>query len=146
MGSERTPRAFAEIEIGDEIGPVVRVPSLEVVQRYAAATGLTDRRFIDPERARQTGFLKPIVPGPLSATFLAQMLTDHFTGWRLRSLNTSFRAPVGHGDPLICWGTVTEKSWHAGVATIHCDLIAENQQGERVIVGTATLSRREPSL
>ena len=47
--NESTPRAFAEIEIGDEIGPVVRVPSLEVVQRYAAATGLTDRRFIDPD-------------------------------------------------------------------------------------------------
>jgi len=146
MSGERIPRAFAEVEIGDEIGPVVRVPTLEVVQRYAAVTGLTDRRFIDPERACQTGFLKPIVPGPLSATFLAQLLTDHFTGWRLRTLHTSFRAPVGHGDTLTCWGTVTEKNWHEGVATIHCDVIAENQQGERVIVGTATLSRREPSL
>src|SRR2546428_13952947 len=106
MGSERTPRAFAEIEIGDEIGPVVRVPSLEVVQRYAAATGLTDRRFIDPERARQTGFLKPIVPGPLSATFLAQMLTDYFTGWQLSTFHTSFLPPDRHKHLLDFYGTV----------------------------------------
>lgn len=135
-------RSLAEIEIGDEIGPIVRVPTVEVVQRYGTVAGLIDRRFIDLERARQTGFLKPIVPGPLNATFLAQMLIDHFTGWRLCTLNTSFRTPVGHGDTLTCWGTVTEKSKH----TIYCDVIMENQQGERVIVGTATLQRREPRM
>lgn len=143
--STSTAKAFAEIEIGDEIGPVVRVPTLEIVQRYATVTRLTDRRFVDPERARQTGFVKPIVPGPLSATFLAQLLTDYFPGWRLRTLNTSFRAPVGHGEPLTCWGTVTEKSYQDGLPTIHCDIVAENQQGERVIVGTATVQQRNSS-
>lgn len=139
---ERRLRAFSEIEIGDEIGPVVRVPTLAVVQRYAAVAGISDQRFIDPETARQTGFLNPIVPGPLSATVLTQMLTDHFPGWRLRALHTSFRTPVGHGDTLTYWGTVTEKSEQDGRETIHCDVVTENQQGERVIVGTATLQRR----
>ncbi len=139
---QQSGRAMADIEIGDAIGPVEWVPTREIVQRYAAVTGLTDRRFLDPERARQTGFRRPIVPGPLSATFLARMLIDAFPGWRLRSFATSFRAPVGHGDRLTCWGTVTEKSWQEGEATIHCDLVAENQEGERVVIGTATLQPR----
>jgi len=136
-------RSFADIEIGDEIGPVVRVATREVVQRYGTVAGLVDRRFLDLDRARQTGFLNPIVPGPLNATFLAQMLIDHFTGWRLRTLNNSFRTPVAHGDTLTFWGTVTEKSEAEGTATIYCDVIAENGQGERVIVATATLQPRE---
>ena len=141
---EIQPRPVADIEVGDEIGPVTRVPTTEAVKRYAEVTGISDRRFLDLDRARQTGFRKPIVPGPLSATFLARMLRDYFVGCQFRSLNTSFRAPVAHGDALALWGTVTEKAWQDGVATVYCDVLAENQQGERVIVGTAVLSLHQP--
>ena len=141
---ERAIRSFAEIEIGDEIGPVTRVPTTEMVVRYAEAAGINELRFFfDPEQARQNGFEKPIVPGPLSAGFLAQMLTDHFTGWRLQALHTTFRTPALHGEPLHLWGTVTEKTAQDGIPTVHCDLVAENERGDRVIVGTAVLSRRE---
>jgi acyl dehydratase len=135
-----SPRLFADIEVGDEIGPVTRVPTTEAVKRYAEVTGITDRRFLDLDRAHQTGFHRLIVPGPLSATFLAQMLRDHFVGWQFLSLNTSFRTPIAHGDTLTLWGTVTEKAWQGEMAIVHCDLVAENQQGERAIVGTAVLS------
>ena len=143
---ERKPKLFAEIDIGDELGPVVRVPTTEVVKRYAQAARLYHGLpfFFDPEHARRSGFERPVVPGPLNATFLAQMLKDHFVGWQLRALNTSFRAPVAHGDTLTLWGTVTEKTWQDGVATVHCDVVIENDRGDRVVVGTAVLSRREP--
>jgi acyl dehydratase len=141
--TERTIRPFAEIEIGDEIGPVTRVPTTEMVLRYAEAAGIHELRFFfDPEQARLNGLERPIVPGPLTAGFLAQLLTDHFIGWRLRALHTTFRAPALHGEPLQLWGTVTEKTDHAGAPTVHCDIVAENQRGDRVIVGTATLSWR----
>jgi acyl dehydratase len=142
--NQQVAKPFADIEIGDEIGPMTRVPTLEVVQGYATVARIPDRRFIDPEVAREKGFFKPIVPGPLSATFLAQLLTDHFPGWRLQTFNLSFRAPVAHGDTLNCWGTVTEKNGQEenGTATVHCDVVAENQHGDRIIVGTATLGVR----
>lgn len=139
---ENTSKAFAGIDIGDEIGPISRTLTLEDVRRYAAVTRLTDERFLNTERAHQMGFHRPIVPGPLSATFLAQMVTDHFPGWRLRTFNISFRTPVGHGDTLSYWGTVTEKGEHEGVPLVHCDVVAENQHGDRVIVGTVTLVQR----
>ncbi|MEW6300911.1 MAG: MaoC family dehydratase [Thermodesulfobacteriota bacterium] len=137
-----TPKLLTEIEIGDEIGPVTRTLTLADVQRYAAVTSLTDERFLKTEHANQMGFHRPIVPGPLSATLLAKLLTDSFPGWRLRSFQVSFRTPVGHGDTLSFWGTVTEKGETGGVAAVHCDVVAENQQGDRVIVGTATLVPR----
>jgi len=142
--SERLAKAFDEVEIGDEIGPVVHIPTAEVVRRYASTVQMIDRRFIDPEVAHQRGFTSPIVPGPLSATLLTQMLTDHFPGWRLRTFNISFRSPVKHGEQLTCWGTVTEKDMPEGIPTVHCDVVAETAQGERAVVGSAVLQRRTP--
>jgi acyl dehydratase len=138
-------KSFSDIEIGDEIGPVARTPTAEVVQRYADVARIGDRRFIDPNVAREKGFEQPIVPGPLSATFLAQLLTDHFPGWRIQTFQVSFRTPVRHGDTLNSWGNVTEKSGEEaeGTAAIHCDVVVENQNGDRVIVGTATLGPRQ---
>ncbi len=137
-----TTLPFDTVEFGDEIGPVNWVPTTDRVRRYAAAAGVTDRRFIDPERARQVGFARPIVPGPLSASFLAKVLKNHFVGWRLTMLNTSFRTPVAHGDMLSCWGMVTEKKLADGVGCVDCDVVIENQHGDRVLVGTAMLSCR----
>jgi len=140
---KQTPRLFDEIDIGDEVGPVTRVPTTEMVKRYIEVNGLHDLSFfLDPERAYASGFEKPIVPGHLNVSFLTQMLKDHFVGWQLRTLPTTFRTPALHGEPLNLWGLVTEKTEQDGVPTVHCDVIAENQRGDRVIVGTATLSWR----
>ena len=137
-----TLKAFDEIEIGDEIGPLTYAPSLEDIQRYASVVRMVDQRFVNPEVAQQRGFQQAIVPGPLSTTFLVRMLTAYFTGWRLQTFNVSFRAPVRHGDTLTCLGTVTQKDEQDGIATIHCDLVVENTSGDRALVGTATLQPR----
>ena len=112
--TDHIQKSFDDIEIGDEIGPVTWIPTTEIVKRYAKAARIQDRRFIDPERARQVGFAKPIVPGPLSATYMAKILKDYFPGWRLKMMSTSFRTPVAHDDVLSCWGMVTEKKQDNG--------------------------------
>ncbi len=142
--NENLPKAFVDIEIGDEIGPVIQTVTSEIVQHYADVVRIGDRRFIDPGVAREKGFTQPIVPGPLSATLLSKLLIDHFPGWRLQTFQVSFRTPVRHGDTLNFWGNVTEKSGDEAESTaaIHCDVIVENQHGDRVIVGTATLGPR----
>ena len=138
------PRSFSEIEIGDELGPVTRTPTTEMVKRYAEAVGIKELRFFfDPEEARKNGLEQPIVPGPMTAGFMTQLLKDHFVGWRLQSMSTTFRTPARHGEPLNVWGTVTETAEEDGVATVHCDVLVENPRGDRVAVGTAIMSRRE---
>jgi len=141
---KQIPRSIEEIDIGDELGPIVHVLTEEVVQRFAAVVRMIDRRFIDPTVAQQKGFTSPIVPGPLSANLLTQMLSEYFPGWRIRTLNVSFRSPVKHGEQLTCWGTVTEKDLPEGIPMVHCDVVAETSQGERAVVGTAILQRRMP--
>lgn len=136
-------RAFDEIEIGDDLGPVARTPTTAMVQRYAAAVDLKELRFFfDPEEARKNGLQHPIVPGPMTAGFMTQLLKDSFPGWRLQSMSTTFRTPALHGEPLSIWGNVTEKSEQDGLYTVHCDVVVENPRGDRVAVGTARLSQK----
>ena len=140
-----SPKPFADIDIGDEIGPLTYAPTSEDILRYGTEVRMVDQRFLSQEIAQQRGFQQAVVPGPLSATFLVRMLMTHFFGWRLQTLTISFRAPVRHGDVLTCVGTVTQKEEQEGTPLIHCDLIAENTNGDRCLVGTAILSpRRAP--
>lgn len=59
--NENPPKAFAAIEIGDDIGPVTQTVTSEIVQHYADVVRIDDRRFIDPGVAREKGFTQPIV-------------------------------------------------------------------------------------
>lgn len=140
--SKFSTKSVDVIEIGDEIGPLTYAPTLDEIQRYAAVVRMVDQRFISKEIAQQRGFEHPIVPGPLSATVLSRMLREHLPGWRLQTFNISFRAPVRHGDVLTCLGLVTQKEELDGVTIVHCDMFAENQNGDRALVGTATLAPR----
>jgi acyl dehydratase len=142
--NERTSKPFADIEIGGEIGPLMYAPTLADIQRYGAEVRMVDQRFMSQEIAQQRGFQHAIVPGPLSSMFLARMLTNYFSGWRLQMFNISFRAPVRHGDSLTCLGIVTQKEEQAGMPLIYCDLVAENPNGDRCLVGTAVLCLRQP--
>jgi len=142
--NEKIQKTFDAIEIGDELGPVTKTPTTEMVQRYASAVDIKELRFFfDPEEARKNGLQHPIVPGPMTAGFMTQLLKDSFPGWRLKSMSTTFRTPALHGEPLQIWGNVIEKSQEDGTATIHCDVVVENPRGDRVAVGTAILSWRE---
>lgn len=139
----QTERSFFEIDIGDELGPVTRTPTTAMVQRYAEAVDIKELRFFfDPEAALKNGFERPIVPGPMTAGFMTQLLKDHFVGWRLKSMSTTFRTPALHGEPINIWGNVTELSLEDGIATVHCDVVVENPRGDRVAVGTATLIKK----
>lgn len=133
-------RAFDDIEIGDEIGPVHKTPTTDMVLEYARVCNITGLKFFfHDEDAEQAGLRRPIVPGPLNATYLCQMLKEHFPGWRLKTFNTTFRTPIRHGETVSLWGMITDKHADADQPTVYCDLVVENAHGERAITGTAIM-------
>ncbi len=54
-----------------------------------------------------------------------------------RSLESKFIQIVKPGDTLLYQGTVTEKKEEGGRRYVFVEFFAENQKGEKVIVGTA---------
>ena len=145
--SQTPPSVRPFDEIGDEIGPVHKTPTTEMVLAYAHVCNITGLKFFFHEKdAQQAGLSRPIVPGPLNATYLCQMLKDHFAGWRLQTFNTTFRTPIRHGETVSLWGMVTDKHADDGQPTVFCDLVVENEHGERAITGTAVLVQPRPEL
>jgi hypothetical protein len=62
---------------------------------------------------------------------------------RLRRLGTTFRGPAVAGHMVRIRGTVTERHDLAdGTSLVECDVWMEGADGERLVVGTASLELR----
>ena len=129
---------FEDIEPGDEIGPLVKEPTKEQIRDYVSLSELRMGRFTSDEAAQGEGLRGIIVPGNMSMSFLAQLITD----WagdqgRLTKLEVNFRRMVEPGDLLECKATVTDAEVSNGENIVMLDTFIENQKGERPIQGTA---------
>ena len=133
---------YDEIEPGDEIGPLRKEPTRELVHAYTAVGGAppTMGRFASDEAAREEGLQGMIVPGNLSMAFLSQLLTDWAGAQgRLRKLEVNFRRMVQPGDHLLCQGLVIDKEVVDGEGQVRIDVSIDNQRGEKPLVGTAVV-------
>jgi hypothetical protein len=134
-----------EVEPGDEIGPLMKHPDLEMVQKYLGAGRMGSAsgagpggRFTSAEAAQRDGLSGPIVPGPMSQAFLSQLLTDWAgpRGW-VKSLDVNFRRPTRHGEPLKCIGLITDKQDEGDQTLVRLDVFIEDPRGDRPTQGVA---------
>jgi hypothetical protein len=134
-------RYGCDVETGDEIGPVIRAPDIEQVRAYVSIwrrDGGTPGRFTDASIAGREGLGGPIVPGPMTLAFLAQMLTDWAgPSGRLRRLDLTYRRPIRHGDELRCLGLVTDARDEGEDTVVRLDVFIEDAKGERPTQGVA---------
>lgn len=134
--------SFEDIDLGDPITPLVKEVAPDLVRQYVRMMGWEQWNlsiFTDDEMARKMGLEGAISPGELNLAFVSQLLTDWAPAGMLRRLEANFRGVVRHGDRLECRGVVTEKRVGEEGPCIECDIFAENQEGERPIVGKAII-------
>ncbi len=132
------PIFYDEVEMGDEIGPLGKNPTLEQVRAFCRAYGVAEpNRFTDMEAARSEGVPHLIIPGIMSMAFLSQLVTDWAPNITLKKLDVIFRAPVKHEETIQCKGLVTDKEVRDGEICVECDLYVENSQGQRAVTGKA---------
>lgn len=129
---------FEDIEEGDEIAGLDLFLSKDQVRRYARTANMYFPRFTDDEGARAEGLPGMIAPGVMSMGLLARMISDWNRAATITRLGTTFRNPVLPDRVIRLRGAITQKN-EAG-HTVECDLWMENDEGERWVVGTATIS------
>jgi hypothetical protein len=131
-----------DVELGDELGPMVKAPGpaqvLQFLEIWPEGEDKMNGRFLNLEAAREAGFDKPIVPGNMSVAYLAQLVTD----WggpdaRLRSMNANYRRPALHNDEVRCVGLVTDTREEGDRTLVRLDVYLENNRGDRPVQGTA---------
>jgi len=129
------------VELGDEIGPLVKRPTPAQVKGYLDSR-LGDRtnsdtgRFLDAEAARLVGFPEPVTPGEMAQAYVAQLLTDWAgPAGRLQSLDVNFRRPAVHNEDLRCIALVTDVRPQGAETLVRVDVYAENPRGDRPVQG-----------
>ncbi len=135
-------KVYAEdVTVGDELPSLVKGPIQQIqLTRYAGASGDFNPIHQDEEFARAAGMGGVFAHGMLSMGFVAQALTDWAGAGTVRRLGVRFAALVRVKDVVTCRGRVLSKSSKDGVHTVELEVWAENQRGEKVVAGKATVA------
>jgi len=132
---------FDDVEIGTELPPLVKAPIQQIqLTRYAGASGDFNPIHQDDEFARAAGMGGVFAHGMLSMGFVAQALTDWAGPSTVRKLGVRFTGLVRLKDVVTCRGRVLGKSSKDELNLVDLEVWAENQRGEKVVTGRATLA------
>ena len=133
---------YDDVDLGDEVGPVVRTVSDDQVIEFTQVWGREEgpTRFTSREKAQSEGLPEAIVPGAMNIAIMSQLITAWSPTVRLVKLDVVFRSPVLHNRPLTLRGMITDKDVVDGEPQIECDVTMENEEGTPHVIGKATVS------
>jgi acyl dehydratase len=130
-----------DVPVGAELPPLVKGP-IEQIQltRYAGASGDFNPIHQDEEFARAAGMSGVFAHGMLTMGFVGQALTDWAGAGSVRKLGVRFTGLVRLKDVVTCKGRVIAKSSKDDTHLVDVEVWAENQRGEKVVSGKATVA------
>jgi len=129
---------FESVEEGDELPVVELLLEKDMVRAYARAANQWAPRFTDDDGAKQEGLPGMITPGNMSLGLLAGMIERWAGIGGLKRLGLTFRGLVMPGRTIRLCGAVTEK--HAERRSVELDVWLESDEGDRWVIGTATVA------
>lgn len=139
---------WEDVAVGGTMPPLVKPPIQQIqLTRYAGASGDFNPIHQDDAFAKAAGMGGVFAHGMLSMGFVAQSVTDWLGVGRVRRISVRFAALVRLGDVITCHGRVLEKRpARSGPDNpprdpeVDLELWAENQKGEKVVTGRATVT------
>jgi acyl dehydratase len=135
-------RVYVEdLKVGDELPPLVKGPIQQIqLTRYAGASGDFNPIHQDDAFARVAGMGGVFAHGMLSMGFVTQAVTDWAGAGAVRKIGVRFAALVRLGDVVTCRGRVLARTSKDDDHTVELEIWAENQRGEKVVTGKATVA------
>jgi acyl dehydratase len=132
---------FDDVTVGDELPPLVKGPIQQIqLTRYAGASGDFNPIHQDDEFAKAAGMGGVFAHGMLSMGFVGQLVTDWAGPATVRRLGVRFAGIVRLKDVITCRGRVLGKSSKDDVHLVDLEVWAENQKGDKVVTGRATVA------
>jgi len=132
---------FEDIKVGDAIASVTK-PAISRLQiaLYAGAGADHNPIHVDEEAAKLGGLPGIIAHGMLPLGFLGQLLTSLVPQKQIRSMSARFVGMAFPGDVITCIGKITGKREEAGAKLVDLEIAAQNQKGENIQLGKATVA------
>jgi acyl dehydratase len=130
-----------DVNVGQALPELVKGPIQQIqLTRYAGASGDFNPIHQDDEFAKAAGMGGVFGHGMLTMGFVAQCVTDWAGAGSVRKLGVRFQGLVRLKDTITCKGRVLAKSSKDGTHLVELELSAENQKGEKVVTGKATVA------
>ncbi len=131
---------FEDVKEDTELPTLVKHPTPRQLVMWGAASGDLYEIHYSKDFALGQGLPGIIVHGDLTASFLAQLITD----WMgelgtLKTLSTQNRAVLVPDQDIICKGVISKKYVKADEHCVECELSAENSKGEKATLGRASV-------
>jgi acyl dehydratase len=117
-------------------GPIQQIQ----LTRYAGASGDFNPIHQDDEFARAAGMGGIFAHGMLSMGFVAQAVSDWAGVGTVRKIGVRFAGLVRLKDVVTCKGRVLARSSTEDAHSVDLEIWAENQKGEKVVTGRATVA------
>ena len=133
---EKKALFFEDAKVGAEAPPVVvsNITRTQIV-KYAGASGDFNPIHHDELYAIRAGNDRVFAMGMMTAGFLGRMITDWVGDGNLRKYRVRFATRIWPGDTVTCKGKITRKYSEGGKNYIEADVLAENQLGEKAVIG-----------
>ena len=130
-----------DVNVGQELPPLVKGPIQQIqLTRYAGASGDFNPIHQDDEFAKAAGMGGVFGHGMLTMGFVAQAATDWAGAGSVKKIGVRFQGLVRLKDVITCKGRVLGTSSKNGTHLVDLELWAENQKGEKIVTGKATVS------
>jgi acyl dehydratase len=135
---EAAVKASPDTRVGQELEPITKRVTLDKSRIYQGWPA-TRNRHTDYAAAQATGLREPNINGGQTAEYLGELFMKFFgPGFVGGSLSVKFIGFVSIEDVVTVRGVVTDKTADDGRVKLTVDLWAENQEGTRILAGTAT--------
>jgi acyl dehydratase len=130
-----------DVQVGGELLPLVKGPIRQIqLTRYAGASLDFNPIHQDDEFARAAGMGGVFAHGMLTMGFVAQAVTDWAGAGTVRKIAVRFTGLVRLKDMVTCRGRVVDVRSKNGTHLVDLEVWAENQTGDKVVTGKATVA------
>ena len=127
-----------DIAVGYELTPLVKQLTQRQIDAYSGVK--PHSIHADAAWAKAKGFRAPLAQGMMSTAYVSELMTTllgegFIQGGRMA---VKFITPVYNTDTLTIYGTVIDKTSEAEATRVTVEVWAENQDGVKTMVGSAS--------
>jgi len=137
---------YEDVNIGDELPTLIKHPTSKHLVMFAGASCDFYEVHYDKDFAKEAGLPGIIIQGMLSASYLAQVVTD-WIGERgtLKKLSTRNQQVIFPNQDIVCRGVITEKYMDGDEHLVDCEVWAETKDAEKAVIVKAVVSLSDRS-
>jgi len=129
------------IGIGEALLPLTKRVTQEMIDRWAEVSGDFNPLHVDPDFGKTTFFGTNIAHGPLTLSFIIEMLTRCLgKGWISggRLYDVRLVSPVPPDTEITVGGEVTTVDSEGSQRRVDCEIWVKNQDDKLIVTGKAS--------